>query len=589
MPANAPSEFDIVIRGGTIVDGSGDRPYEADVAIHGTTIAAIGHDLGPGRREIDARGRLVTPGWVDIHTHYDGQVTWDPHLSPSGWHGVTTAVMGNCGVGFAPVHDDQHDFLIQLMEGVEDIPGAALAEGLAWGWESFAEYLDVVDAMPRSIDVAAQVPHGAVRAYVMGQRGADNEAATEDDITEMREIVQDALEAGALGVSTSRTFLHRAKDGKLVPGTTAGTDELDGLGAALGAAGHGVFQIASGLDPEEDELEWMRRIARETGRRVMFSVVQSSGNPEQWRRMLDACERDRADGGLLTPMVAQRPAGVLMGWESSIHPFTFYAGYLAVADLPPEERRARLADPAVRASILDDPPDVESFDGLLALVTRGFRNQFPLGDPPDYEPGPDACIAAIAERRGVSPFEVAYDAMMEQDGRGLLYLPFLDYIDGNFDNLREMMTSPVSVFGLSDGGAHCGLVCDVSMPTYLLTHWARDRTRGERIPVERLVAKQTRETATVYGLDDRGLLAPGMKADVNVIDFDSMRLHAPEMVYDLPAGGRRLIQRVDGYDVTICSGEVIYEAGVATGALPGRLVRGPQAANSSATKTGPRV
>jgi N-acyl-D-amino-acid deacylase len=570
--------FDIVIRGGTVVDGSGAAPFEADVAIDGTKIVAIGEGLGPAHREVDATGRLVTPGWVDIHTHYDGQATWDPQLSPSSWHGVTTAVMGNCGVGFAPVHHDQHDFLIQLMEGVEDIPGAALAEGLTWGWESFAEYLDVVDSMPRSIDVATQVPHGAVRAYVMGQRGADNEPATANDIAEMRQITQDALEAGALGFSTSRTFLHRAKDGKLVPGTNAETDELHAIGDALHAAGHGVFQIASGLDPEDAELEWMQHITDTTGRRVMFSVVQSSGNPDQWRRMLDACDRNQAAGGLLTPMVAQRPAGVLMGWESTIHPFSVYAGYRAVADLPPEKRRSRLADPDVRASILDDPPDVKSFDGLLALICRGFDNQYPLGDPPDYEPGPEASIAAIADRAGVSRFEAAYDAMMDQDGRGLIYMPFLDYIDGNFDNLREMMTHPLSVFGLSDGGAHCGLVCDASMPTYLLTHWARDRARGERVPIERLVAKQTRETAAIYGLDDRGLLAPGMKADVNVIDFDGMYLHAPEMVYDLPANGRRLIQRVDGYDVTICSGEVIYEAGVATGALPGKLIRGPQVA-----------
>ncbi len=568
--------FDIVIRGGTVVDGSGGAPFDADVAIDGTRIVAIGTGLGPGRREIDARGKLVTPGWVDIHTHYDGQVTWDPHLSPSSWHGVTTAVMGNCGVGFAPVHDDQHDFLIQLMEGVEDIPGAALAEGLSWGWESFAEYLDVVDAMPRAIDVATQVPHGAVRAYVMGQRGADNEPATAADIAEMRKITQDALEAGALGFSTSRTFLHRAKDGKLVPGTHADADELEAIGDALHAAGHGVFQIASGLDPEDDELEWMRHITQKTGRRVMFSVVQSSGNPEQWRRMLAVCDENQSNGGLLTAMVAQRPAGVLMGWESTIHPFSIYAGYRSIADLAPAERRARLAEPDVRASILDNPPNLEAYDGLLALITRGFANQYPLGDPPDYEPAPEASIAARAERAGISVFEAAYDAMMDQDGRGLIYMPFLDYIDGNFDNLREMMTHPASVFGLSDGGAHCGLVCDASMPTYLLTHWARDRSRGERIPVEQLVAKQTRETATTYGLDDRGLLAPGLKADVNVIDFDGMHLHAPEMVYDLPAGGRRLVQRADGYDVTICSGEVIFERGVATGALPGRLVRGPQ-------------
>ena len=570
--------YDLVIRGGTIVDGTGGAPRRADVAITGDRIAAVGTEVGPGAREIDASGQLVTPGWVDIHTHYDGQVTWDEHLTPSGWHGVTTIVMGNCGVGFAPVRDDQHDFLIQLMEGVEDIPGTALSEGLTWGWETFPEYLDAVDAMPRSIDVGAQVPHGAVRAYVMGQRGADNEVATAEDIAAMAEVVREGLEAGALGFSTSRTWLHRAKDGKPVPGTSAADDELFGIGDALRDAGHGVFQIASDLMPEEPEIAWMKRITHDTGRRVAFSLLQNTLEPDQWRRMLEVCEQDAAEGGQLSPMVAQRPSGILLGWESTIHPFVFHPGYDAIAHLEPTERLRLLAEPETRTSILGNPPDMAAFEGLLATVVRGFTRQFPLGDPPEYEPGPERSIAAIAKCEGRSPHDVAYDVMMEDDGHGFIYMPLLDYNDGNLDNTRELMLHPQSVFGLSDGGAHCGLICDCSVPSYLLTHWARDRTRGERIPVETVVSKQTRETAEFYGMFDRGVIAPGMKADLNVIDFDKLHIRSPRMVYDLPAGGRRLIQEVDGYSYTVCSGEVIYESGQPTGALPGKLVRGPQPA-----------
>ena len=568
--------YDLVVRGGTVVDGTGTPPRRADVAIDGDRIVAVGTGVGPGAREIDATGQLVTPGWVDIHTHYDGQVTWDEHLTPTGWHGVTTVVMGNCGVGFAPVREGRHEFLIQLMEGVEDIPGTALAEGMTWSWETFEEYLDAVEAMPRSIDVGTQVPHGPVRAYVMGQRGADNDPATDEDIHEMAAIVRRGLEAGALGFSTSRTWLHRAKSGEPVPGTSAGEDELLGIGRALAAAGHGVFQVASDLMPEDTEISWMRQISAETGRGVAFSLLQNSIEPDQWRRMLTVCEQDAADGGHLTPMVAQRPAGVLLAFEGSVHPFMFSPGYLAIADLPPPERLARLADPGVRAAILDDPPDLAGFDGLVGAVTKGFERQFPLGDPPEYEPGPESSIAAIADREGRSPFEVAYDVLMEGGGTGLIYMPILDYVEGDLDNTRELMLHPQSVFGLSDGGAHCGVICDCSVPTYLLTHWARDRTRGDRIPVERLVSAQARETAAFYGLHDRGVLAEGMKADLNVIDFDALHLHGPRFAYDLPAGGRRLVQEVDGYSYTVCSGEVTYEDGEPTGALPGRLVRGPQ-------------
>ncbi len=570
---------DLVIRGGTVVDGTAAPARSADVAIDGDRISAVGSDVGPGRREIDATGLLVTPGWVDIHTHYDGQVTWDTHLTPSGWNGVTTVVMGNCGVGFAPVRPGKQEFLIQLMEGVEDIPGTALAEGIRWEWETFPEYLDAVERMPRAIDVGAQVPHGAVRAYVMGERGARNEKASPEDIVAMAKVVKEGLEAGALGFSTSRTILHRAKDGELVPGTRAEDDEVLGIGRMLGEVGHGVFEVASDLAPEGKELAWMSQLSKETGRPVTFACLQNPIEPEQWRRLLKIVEQDAAEGGRLTPQVAQRPAGLLLSFESTAHPFMFHPGYAELAALPPVERRAKLAEPEVRAQILEHPPVIP--DGLPApatLLTNGFHMMYPLGDPPDYEPGPEQSVAAIAEREGRKPEEVAYDLMLEKDGRGILYLPLLGYADGDLEAIREMMLHPKSVFGLSDGGAHCGLICDASMPTFLLTHWVRDRDRGERIGLEEIVERQTRRTASFYGMEDRGVLEPGMKADLNVIDFERLHIHAPEMVYDLPAEGKRLIQKVDGYRVTIVSGEVIYEDGKPTGALPGKLVRGPQPA-----------
>jgi N-acyl-D-aspartate/D-glutamate deacylase len=476
------------------------------------------------------------------------------------------------------VRPGQQDFLIQLMEGVEDIPGTALAQGISWEWESFGEYLDAVEKMPRAIDVGTQVPHGAVRAYVMGERGAKNEKASPEEIEEMASLVKDALQAGALGFSTSRTILHRAKDGELVPGTRAGEDEVLGIGRMLGEVGHGVFQVASDLTPEGDELQWMKQLSRETGRPVSFACLQNGLDPEQWRRLLAACEEDAAEGGRLTPQVAQRPAGLLLGFESTIHPFIFYSEYQKLASLPIAERRVQLADPAVRARILENPPDDSSYAGVIAMVAKGYEIMFPLGDPPDYEPGPEKSIAAIAKREGRHPREVIYDVMLERDGQGIVYLPLLGYSQGNLDAIREMMVHPQAVFGLSDGGAHCGLICDASMPTYLLTHWARDRSRGERIPLEALVEAQTRRTAECYGMKDRGVVAPGMKADLNVVDFDALHIHAPEMVHDLPASGRRLIQKVDGYRYTICSGEIIYEDGEPTGRLPGSLIRGPQAA-----------
>jgi len=569
---------DLVIRGGTVVDGTGSPARRADVAIDGDRIVAIGDDIGPGARELDASGHLVTPGWVDIHTHYDGQVTWDTHLTPSGWNGVTTIVMGNCGVGFAPVKKGQEQFLIQLMEGVEDIPGTALAEGMTWDWESFPEYLDSIEKMPRAIDVATQVPHGAVRAYVMGERGAKNEKAEPGEIAEMARLVKEGLEAGALGFSTSRTILHRAADGELVPGTTADREEVMGIGRAMGEVGHGIFEVASDLAPEGDELAWMSDLGKETGLPVSFACLQYPMDPDQWKRLLAACEEDAAQGGHLTPQVAQRPAGLLLSFESTFHPFSLHPGYAPYASMSPEERHRELAKPEVRAAILDNPPDPSAAPGMAAIILFGFQTMFPLGDPPEYEPAPEKSITAIAERAGKSPQEVAYDTMMENGGRGFVYLPLLGYAHGDLESIREMMLHPQSVFSLSDGGAHCGIICDASVPTFLLTHWVRDRERGEKIPLEEIVERQTRRTAAFYGMKDRGVIAPGMKADINVIDFGGLHIHAPEMVRDLPANGRRLIQKVDGYRYTVCSGKVIYANGEPTGELPGKLVRGPQTA-----------
>lgn len=568
---------DLVIRNGKIVDGTGAASRECDIAIVGDRIVEVGAHLSAGRKEIDAQGRLVTPGWVDIHTHYDGQVTWDPHLSPSGgMNGVTSVVMGNCGVGFAPVRPDRYEWLVELMEGVEDIPGTALSEGIQWKWESFPEYLDALDAMPRSLDVGTQIPHGAVRAYVMEERGAQNEKATPEDIASMGDIVTESLRAGALGFSTSRTMLHRSKNGELVPGTFADNAELLGIARAMGEAGAGVFECASDLADEEKELGWMHEFSKLSGRPVSFACLQNDMDKTQYRRLLEASDRSAAEGGNLRPQVAARPAGMLMGLESSLHPFIACEAYRGLAHLSLEERVAQMRKPEVRKAILESPP--VSNAPMVTFISLAFHKLFPLGDPPDYEPGPEKSVRAIADRENRDPKEVAYDLLLEKNGKELLYFPVLGYSNGNFDDLREMMLHPRSVFGLSDGGAHCGLICDASIPTYLLTHWGRDRSRGEKIPIEMLVASQTRETAALYGLHDRGVIAPGMKADLNVIDFDALRIRIPAMAYDLPTGARRLMQQVEGYDYTVCSGQVTFERGEATGAMPGRLIRGAQSA-----------
>jgi N-acyl-D-aspartate/D-glutamate deacylase len=577
---------DLVIRAGTVVDGSGDPPRTADVAIDGARIAAVGVVHEPARETIEARGLLVTPGFVDVHTHYDGQATWDAALAPSCWHGVTTVVFGNCGVGFAPARADRRDWLIGLMEGVEDIPAAALSAGIRWDWETFPEYLDALARMPRVIDVGAQVPHGALRAYVMGERGAANEPATPDDVATMARLVREAVAAGALGFTTSRTIGHRGGDGRPVPGTFAEEDELFGIGSALAAVGRGVFEVAeagtggrAAGDPDgaaEAEVGWMARLSAAIRRPVSFLVMQSEEDPDGWRRLLALADAAAGEGADLVPQIAARPFGMLAGHQSRVNPFADRPTYRELAGLPLAERVVRLRDPAVRRRILAERPVGDPEPGTLAalLGPAMYARLFPLGDPPDYEPPPEQSVASVAAREGRSPEDVLYDLMLERDGRALLFYPVLNYAGCTAEPIREMILHPRSVLGLGDGGAHCGIVCDASMTTFMLTHWARDRRRGPRIPLETAVRALTHDPARLYGLDDRGLVRPGLKADLNVIDLGALRLHPPEMAFDLPAGARRLLQRADGYVATLVAGQAVMREGAPTGRLPGRLVRG---------------
>jgi N-acyl-D-aspartate/D-glutamate deacylase len=574
--------LDLLVKGGTVVDGTGAPARTADVAVVDGVVVEVGRVRDLATRVIDADGLVVTPGFVDVHTHFDGQATWDPYLTPTCWHGVTTVILGNCGVGFAPVAPDRHDWLISVMEAVEDIPGTALAEGIEWSWESFPEYLNALDRAPHAIDLGAQVPHAALRAYVMGERGADDAVATDDEIAAMARIVEASIEAGALGFTTSRTPGHMMADGRPVPGTTAADAEVLGLCAPLGPIGRGVIQLvtagsAGGVptDPEVGarEFDLIRRVAEQTGRPVTFLVLQSTGD-DQWRDEFSRSRAAHADGLDIRPQVGDRCFGVLMGHQSRLNPFRTHPTYAAIASLPLPARVAQLRNPAVRAQILSERQVRGATPSLDWAGRSTFERLFPLGRVPEYEPDPEQSVAAIARRENRDVWEVAYDVLLRDDGRELLLLPLLNYGGGSYEALHEMMSDPLSVQGLGDGGAHSGIVCDASMTTYLLSHWVVGRTRGPRLELEHAVKRLTGDAAALYGLDDRGVLEPGRRADLNLIELDRLALHRPEQVNDLPAGAGRLIQRADGYIATIVAGEAILEGGEATGALPGRLVRG---------------
>jgi N-acyl-D-aspartate/D-glutamate deacylase len=567
---------DLVIRGGTVFDGSGGAPVVADIAIQDGRILAVGEGGWTGREEIDARGLMVTPGWVDIHTHYDGQMTWDQRMTPSSTLGATTVLAGNCGVGFAPARPTDHDTLIRLMEGVEDIPGAALHEGLSWNWESFGEYLDAVDVLPRDIDVAAQVPHGALRVYVMGERGARREPATASEIARMGELVRDGVRAGALGFSTSRTLIHRTADGDLTPTLGAGRDEMVGIAEGLRQAGAGVIQVASDFTDLEEEFALMCELTRVSGQQLTFSLVQPDMAPDRWREMLDLVDAAVARGVPIKAQVAGRPVGLMLGLQGSVHPFVSRPAYQAIKDLPLDQKVTAMRDPAFRARLIAEAP-LRDHPFINALAGRHHK-MFELGDPPNYEPDPADRIGARAKLLGVNPDELVYDALLADEGRAFLYFPLANYAEGSLDPIREMLEHPNTLSGLSDGGAHLGAICDVSLPTTMLVHWCRDRTRGPRLDLAKVIRAQTRDTAEAVGLMDRGLLKAGYLADINVIDFDRLRLKPPHMVYDLPTGARRLMQHAEGYVATIKSGQVIYREGEPTGALPGKLVRGRQSA-----------
>jgi len=568
-----PGNPDLVIRGGTIADGSGGGLFEADIAVQDGRISEVGKVASKGREEIDARGKLVTPGFVDVHTHYDGQVTWSQDISPSSQNGVTTAIMGNCGVGFAPCRRTDHRRLIQLMEGVEDIPEPVLSAGIPWEWESFPDYMEWLAKRDFDIDIGAQLPHAALRVYVMGERGARRDPSTPEDNARMARLAGEAVHAGALGFSTSRTLNHRTSTGDFTPTLKAGEDELTAIAAAMHGEGRSVLQFVLDLSTLDEDLPMMLRVADNTKCPITFSVTQNDRAPQRWRQTLAEINEAAARGLSITTQIAARPVGLLLGLELSRNPFQTHPSYKAIAHLPLAERLRRLHQPEIRAAILQE--SATATDDPL-FFRPNYDKIYLLGDPPDYEQPPENALGPRARQLGQQPEELAYDAMLSDQGRGMLYVPFLNYADGNLDATREMLTDPRSVPGLSDGGAHCGIICDASFPTYLLTHWTRDRSRGEKLSIPFVVAAQSRKTALSVGLADRGLIAPGYKADINVIDYDRLHLHPPKVHYDLPVGGRRLLQQVDGYDATIVSGVVTQRNGAPTGARPGRLVRGVQ-------------
>ena len=564
------SQYDLVIRSGSVIDGTGQQPFTADVAIKNGKIAATGRVSGHGDREVNADGALVTPGFVDIHTHYDGQATWSNRMSPSSHHGVTSVVMGNCGVGFAPVRPTDHDLLIELMEGVEDIPGVALSEGLSWEWESFPDYLDYLSKRQFDMDICAQLPHAAMRVYVMGQRGADREPATTQDIIEMRRLTEEAIRAGALGFTSSRTLNHRSSKGEPTPTLQAEHDELVGMANALHTIGYGVMEMISDFEDLDTEFELLKSMVGSAGRPMSISLAQGISD-HGWRKILNKIEHANDAGYKMRGQVAPRPIGILLGLTTTLSPFTTRPSFTEVAHLPLDERVLAMADPGRKARILAEPTG-KGFGTMFRLMDEG-RKIWLMTDPPNYEPNPEDSLNAQAVARGLDPWSYIYDVLLQNNGRSLLYTPFANYAQNNLDCCRDMILHKDTVMGLGDGGAHVGTICDASFITSLITHWGRDRVRGEKIDLPTLIKCQSRDTARAVDLTDRGTLEPGMKADVNIIDFENLSVRLPEIVNDLPAGGARLQQRADGYLMTIVNGEPTYIEGEETDSLPGRLVR----------------
>ena len=591
---------DLVIRNGNIVDGSGKKPFLGDIAIDDGKITKVGEVINSGKKEIDANGNLVSPGWVDIHTHYDGQVCWDPYLTPSSWHGVTTVVMGNCGVGFAPVKPGDENFLIQLMEGVEDIPGTALHEGIDWEWETFPEFLDAIERKEFVMDLGFMIGHGPVRSYVMGYDRCQNQVdASKDEINQMSEIVEKAINAGALGFSTSRTILHRDVHGVYVPGTEASSEEMKELAFAVDRAGEGTLEIVSDWLDQEIEMSWMKEYVEKSD--CGLTVLQTNGDSV---KTILYCEEQFLKGKNVRPQFPGRNVGLMFGLESSLHPFIGHPSYKDIAHLPLNERLSIMRDPAFKQKILNESPsfredlqkaakeqksnktkeEIKAEAEIGKKLISNYETQFILSDPPNYEPTREDSIAYLAEQRNQSEEEVIYDELIKDDGKSLIYACFTPYEKYKLKFVESFYKLKSSVAGGSDGGAHCGLICDASMPTTNLSHWARDRSAGNKIPLELIIRKQTKDTAETYGLFDRGEIKTGMIADINIIDFEKLNVSLPKMIFDLPKGGKRLVQESFGYLATIKSGEVVYENGQATGTLPGQVIRGKQTSEAKDTK-----
>ena len=591
---------DLVIRNGNIVDGSGKKPFLGDIAIDEGKITKVGEVINSGKKEIDADGNLVSPGWVDIHTHYDGQVCWDPYLTPSSWHGVTTVVMGNCGVGFAPVKPGDQNFLIQLMEGVEDIPGTALHEGIDWEWETFPEFLDAIEKKEFVMDLGFMIGHGPVRSYVMGYDRCQNQVdASKDEINQMSDIVEKAINAGALGFSTSRTILHRDVHGVYVPGTEASSEEMKELAFAVDRAGEGTLEIVSDWLDQEIEMSWMKEYVEKSD--CGLTVLQTNGDSV---KTILYCEEQFLKGKNVRPQFPGRNVGLMFGLESSLHPFIGHPSYKEISHLPLNERLSIMRDPAFKQKILNESPsfredlqkaakeqksnktkeEIKAEAEIGKKLISNYETQFILSDPPNYEPTREDSIAYLAEQRNQSEEEVIYDELIKDNGKSLIYACFTSYENHKLEFVETFYKLKSSVAGGSDGGAHCGLICDASMPTTNLSHWARDRSAGNKIPLELIIRKQTKDTAETYGLFDRGEIKTGMIADINIIDFEKLNVSLPKMIFDLPKGGKRLVQESFGYLATIKSGEVVYENGQATGTLPGQVIRGKQTSEAKDTK-----